>query len=407
MQPSREAASLSVGSGPAARAKDASSTTGYHRGDLCFFVLSATDQPFNSELLAAWAHLLQLADSPETVFQTPGYFDFISSLPNVENVQELVVVRQVSSQRIVAVVPVRAGRRTLSLRLGERVLARIRIRTVALLGSIPLAPVDDTSLDAIFDFLIERQAGTSSIAMQAVPAGSDFHRYLLRSAAQRKSHGLYVQDGWRHCHATALPLAYADYLSGLKAKKRYNLNRQVKTLAKEAGPVELVRVDRSEQIPMLLAAVAHLSMPADIRSIMNAQRHERLAMQKLALCYVLKCGDTPVAAIIGLRSGHTYHVHNIIYAPALASHSPGASIVHLAIEDLIDNLQIRLMDYGYGTPGHGNPSGDAGSLRGNVFLYRKTLRNRWLFSCYTAFNGVVRWMKALREGQDTRAPRSR
>jgi hypothetical protein len=44
--------------------------------------------------------------------------------------------------------------------------------------------------------------------------------------------------GWRDCHTVPLPADVDTYLQKLSAKKRYNLSRQVRLLAKEAGEVK-------------------------------------------------------------------------------------------------------------------------------------------------------------------------
>lgn len=110
---------------------------------------STADMHFSTELLAAgeldpsiqqaWHTLLTGSKSPEKVFQTPEYFDFISQIPNKENSQEILVAKDPASQKIMAILPLRTGRRTLCLNVGNYTFLHLRLRTIALLGSIPLA----------------------------------------------------------------------------------------------------------------------------------------------------------------------------------------------------------------------------------------------------------------------------
>lgn len=361
--------------------------------------------PFSTELLVAgplepavhqaWQTLLMDSKSPEKVFQTPEYFEFISQIPNKGNSQELLVAKDALTQEIIAIIPLRTGRRTLLLNIGSHTLLHLRLHTIALLGSIPLTTENLALREVLIDLIFKKFPEKNTIAMQSLPKDSDFYRYLQNSKSIQKKYGIYVKDGWRTCHTTPLPESYTSYLDHFKAKKRYNLGRQLKLLEKSTGLLQLVRVDTPEKIPQLIRAIKKL-VPVQIsKSFLNENQFTNLAQKKIKLSYILNCNEIPQAVIIGMKAAGTYHIHNIIYAQDKAAYSPGTSVLHLAIEDLIDNLKISLIDYGYGSPEHSHLSSNVQKLRGHVFLYQKTWSNCLMFSIYSLYSTLVNGAKKL------------
>jgi hypothetical protein len=349
----------------------------------------------DAALSATWNALLNQSKSPETIFQTPAYFDFITRAPNKENYQALVLVREHGSQRVIGVVPIRTGRRTLPLQVGSRTMGRLRVQTIALLGSIPLVLQQRNIWDALLAFLFKEFPGHEAIAMQSLPMDSAFHRHLEVSPDIQNQYKLYIKDGWRACHVNPLPSCVSEYHAQFKAKKRYNLNRQIKQLEAHAGHLQLQRLESPEDIPRLMSGLRKIATDHVLESMMDTHKYRELARHQMLLCYALVCGGRTCAVIIGMRFQNTFHVHNIIYDLELSKYSPGASILHLATEDLIQNLQIGLIDYGYGSPEHTKASPHNSRQRGHAFLYRRSWRNYLLFNAYEGFSMAVRCGKQL------------
>ncbi len=354
-----------------------------------------TDADTDLDIGDAWNRLLLESKSPETVFQTPGYFDFISEIPNKKNKQIILLIKSLSEEKIIGIIPLRTGQRTLFLQAGNRTIARLRTNTIALLGSIPLTPHRPEVLDSLLHFLYTEFSVEDSIAIQSLPIDSDFYQYLKNSKLVKKSYGMYIKDGWRNCHTTPLPASFSAYLSQLKAKKRYNLQRQVKQLEKNSGPIVLARIQLPEDIPLLMDAIEKMLPPDVQQSMMGEDHYVALARKEILLCYVLTSNDHPCAAIIGIQAQSTFHIHKIIYDWNRSQYSPGTTILHLAIEDLTNRLQINLIDYGYGDPEYSHRSGNTLQQRGHVFLYKKTLRNRLLFATHAAFTATLNGVKRM------------
>jgi hypothetical protein len=349
----------------------------------------------DATLSAAWNTLLHNSPSPEAIFQTPEYFEFISQAPNKKNYQELVLVRETSSQNVIGVVPIRTGRRTLPLQVGSRTIGRLRVQTIVLLGSIPLVLQQQNIWDTLLTFLFKEFPGHEAIAMQSLPIDSDFYRHLKTSPNIRNNYRLYIKDGWRVCHVTPLPSTIEGYRSQFKSKKRYNLNRQLKLLEKNLGILNLHRINTDDDISALMYAARQIASDYVVDNMMDTDKYKELARQKMLLCYILSCGGRACGIIMGIRFKNTYHIHNIIYDLDLSKYSPGTSILHLATEDLIQHLNISLIDFGYGSPEYANPTADNSMRRGHAFLYRRTWRNHMLFTTYAGFSVAVRWGKQM------------
>ena len=365
-----------------------------HHAPCTVQLVSATDNTI--DIGEAWRRLLIESQSPEIIFQTSGYFDFISELPNKNNKQILLLIKNTLSQKIIGVIPLRTGQRTFSLQAGSCTIGRLRLDTIALLGSIPLTPHHRDVLDTLLQFLFNEFPGEDSIAMQSLPMDSYFYHYLKNSALVKKSYGIYIKDGWRSCHTTPLPISFAVYLSQLKAKKRYNVQRQIKQFEKNLGPVALIRIQLPADIPLLARAIKKLASPDIQKTMMGETHYAALSRKEILLCYILTSNTQPCAVIIGIFSNNTFHIHNIIYDWNLSQYSLGATVLHLAIEDLTDNLNVNLIDYGYGNPEHSHHSGNIIQQRGHVFLYKKTWRNRFLFTAHAAFTATLKLVKKIK-----------
>ncbi|MCX7279576.1 MAG: GNAT family N-acetyltransferase [Burkholderiales bacterium] len=368
-----------------------------------FTIERANKHSSDPDFLNTWNDLLSGSQSPEAIFQTPEYFEFISLLPNKYNTQELVVIKSLVQQKIIGIVPLRTGRRTFELQVGNKIFGRLRMKTIALLGSIPLAASNPAIWNALVDFLFESFPNKDTIAMQSLPIESDFYRHLTLSQDIQSKYGIYIKDGWRNCHTTPLPSSHEAYLNQFKAKKRYNLNRQIKLLEAHSGAVHIERIDSPKKVPELMSGLRQIAKIEFIDNMMSERHYTELARKGILLCYTLSCGGKVCAIVMGIRSRTTFHIHNIIYDLKLSQFSPGASILHLITKDLIDTLRLSLIDYGYGSPEHTQQSSNIPRLRGHVFLYKKTLKNRLLFAVHAAFHALISFGKMLKERGNAKA----
>jgi hypothetical protein len=313
----------------------------------------------------AWRAMLADSPSCEKLYQSVEFFDYLAETADGASPEcEIVVVRRAADRHIVGVVPIRTHTVPVELRLGRFVFFGRKLRVVQLLGSVPMLCDQPDPMPAVMRYLLDRFPGHEVVSMQAL--APELHD------AFRARHALnsYVIHGWRDCHTMDLAPSFHDYLQKFSAKKRYNLARQVRLLAKEAGEVTLERVDCAGKIAGLMAAIAQIVPPSSYAHMVTVPKLERLAARGLMLSYVIRCGGTPVAVVVATVACGTWHVHNIFADKKHGHLSVGTSAVHLALEDVLTNFKLTRADYGYGTPNHEFRSTHQLRTRGHVLLYR-------------------------------------
>jgi len=310
-----------------------------------FELIDVTDMREAPALLAAWREMLSRGSSPEKLYQTPEFFRYmVESNPGVAGSQLLYAVRRRSDGAYVGIVPVRPGTQEVRFGLGPLQFASRTLPTLQVLGSVPLLDRNETSLPGfVHDSLLRLHPACRVLAMQAVPAA--------QVAALDDLSGLsaHVHNGVRACHTVPLPDNFDAYLAKFSSKKRYNLSRQVRLLATQAGEMQLCRIETPEQVPDLIAAMKAM-MPAQVAQAGVQLRFERLAAQGLLHSYVLRCGAEDVAVIVATRSFDVWHVHNIGALAKYQALSAGTSMVHLALQDVITHFSFADADFGYGSP---------------------------------------------------------
>lgn len=355
---------------------------------------SCFDQP---EVLAAWRRLLTGVAGPEKLYQTPEFFRYMVETSQQDKVNHtLYVVRRCIDGKIVGIVPVRRQIPDIPFRFGSVSLLKRRIPVCQILGSVPLLDPDEHGLNEfVFKELLAQRPDCAALVMQALPSEQ------FDTMTRWDGFSSYVLDGWRDCHMVPLPDSVNDYLQKFSSKKRYNLSRQVRLLAKEVGEVKLLRIDQPDQIDALMAALRVVA-PAEFISGPNRRDQlASLAKNGLLLSYVIRCGTEDVAAILGMRSNGTWHVHNIWSQQKYMRFSVGTSATHLALLDVIEQHELRLADFGYGTPNQEFRSTHVLASRGFVMLYRSHSALAALLKVHAVYDrlnsALIRCVKHLRK----------
>jgi hypothetical protein len=317
----------------------------------------------DERLLQVWNGLLQASASEEKLYQTPAFYRYLGDTAGPNEPFALFAVTRRTDGLVVGMVPVRLIRQNIDFRAGRLGCARFSRPVVQVLGSVPMLP-DLALLPVLAERLLEHWPQACGVSMQAVP------RNLFEQIGVLSGWRVRVLDGWRDCHTMPLPDSVDAYLQRFSSKKRYNLSRQVRLLATQAGDIALLRIEQPEQVSTLFDALRVLTDSAEFSAHPRQEKFERLAANGLLHSYVLRCGEHTVGAVIATRAEGKWHVHNIFCARTWHHLSPGTSVVHLALQDLLQHFHFSEADFGYGTPNHDFRSTHVLRSRGHVLLYR-------------------------------------
>lgn len=203
------------------------------------------------DILEAWHRMLDGATGPETLYQSPQFFNYLIDIDQGQEASyELFVIRRRGDYAIVGFVPVRTLGCDLDFRFGPVSLFKRTLRACQILGSVPLlAPTDERLAEFVMEQLFARYAKCDVLYMQAMP--EEMSTTLTRCAGV----SAYILNGWRPCHTQPMPESVDAYLQKFSAKKRYNLSRQVRLLTGAAGPLQVLRIETPDDVTHLLTAM--------------------------------------------------------------------------------------------------------------------------------------------------------
>lgn len=358
--------------------------------DRRYRIEAADARRHDDAFLRRWRELLAVSASPERIFQSPEFFDFLQSTATSGEGAELIVVSERSGGAIVGIVPVRLRIHSFDFRAGRHALAALDIPSVVLLGSVPLLPDDADALDALLQFLLDRYPRCQAVSMASMPLDCGLWRCISGSALLRRRYRRHLLYDWRACHQIPLPADFAAYLRQLSGKRRYNVGRQVRLLrAHGDGALELVCVERPVQVERLLAALDAVAPPQRRGQLLSDTTLRAFAERGLLLCYVLECAGRPCAVMMGLHFGGVLYLHNLFHDGALAHLSPGTVLLHQVIEQLCARGRCRVIDLGYGTPAYCHQSSNVTVQRTHLLMLRPSLRNRLACRLHQGFCGLA------------------
>ena len=346
------------------------------------------------DILAAWHRILAAAAGPETLYQSPQFFNHLIDMDRGRDANhELFLVRRSVDYAIVGFIPVRTLPCRIAFHAGPVPLFGRTLRACQILGSVPLLdPAEPGLAEFIARQLLVRFAQCHVLYLQAVP--QDGWKGIAGVAA-------YVLNGWRACHTQPLPDGVDAYLKHFSAKKRYNLSRQVRLLTEAAGPLHVLRIDQPGQVGAMLDAMVATDASRAAGRAGEQARLQSLARHGLLLSYVIRCGENDVAVVYGMRSASVWHVYKILCRQDYMHLSVGTSAIHLAVQDVLAHFTFDHIDFGYGTPHAEFRSTHALETRGLVLLHRARSRTAWLLNVhgrYDALNGaLIRQVKRFRK----------
>lgn len=354
-----------------------------------FEIRCITDQYNCPRYLGEWRRLILQSKSEEKIYQTPEFFRFLVETSDAQNARfELYAIIAGADGAVVGIVPVRARSQHLRFFLLTSAFASPCVRLVTILGSVPLLPDDSSLVKQVFRYILDDFPAAVGLCMPALPSECRLLSQIQRSEEGGTHFIPYVIDGWRECHITPLPRDFDNYLKKMSAKRRYNLSRQVRLLVAEAGDVEVMRISHPEDVAPMMMALTRILGVHRLDQGFTDLKYQSLAANSLLLSYVIFCGETPVAVVLGTRSADAWHVHQIHTTESYRHLSIGTSAVHLALRDVIENFSFVCADFGYGTPGSDFRSTHVLNTRGTVLLCLDTNKVRFLFGLHSFFNST-------------------
>lgn len=365
-----------------------------------------TDRVDDPCFLREWQELLDASEGPEPIYQSPEFLQYVRQTSQDPEEVEVLTVRSADDGRLVALTPIRKRELALGLQVKHHRLNLGTLNVGTIMGSAFLGDESPAVLSSLLHFLFQDRPGLAAVSLPALGRQGGTWRSLKTVTAEHRDLRACVLSDWRDCHRIPLPGDFNAYLAQFGSKHRYNLKRQIRLL-REHAPMEMVRVDRPDQMDLLQAAIDRLAPPEVKAVLISSEKFQTMARLGLLRCYVLSSGGVPVAALVATQFGHILHLHNVLSDPSMLRFSVGTSLLYLAIEDLSSEGRFSAIDLGYSSPSHSHQSSNRVETRGHLLVFKSNLRTWALCMAERVFGQCVeqakRWQQAFNGWKARRA----
>ena len=173
----------------------------------------------------------------------------------------------------------------------------------------------------------------------------------------------------------------AFYKDKSRSRKRY-LRRYTTALEKaSSGPVEMVCYRSEDKLDYVISIASGISAKTYKNALNVGFRDDYLtrsllskaAKQGKLRAYVLYAAGKPCAFEFGIEYGNVFFPEHIGYDPVLRSCSPGTVLFIKVMEDLIENSNVRVFDYGFGAAAYKERFGTKSWPEASVYIFAPRL----------------------------------
>lgn len=344
------------------------------------------------KLRAGWDDLLKIHAEQSSFLQGPEYFDHLAAMQDSANIYLATI--NFGETKLAGLIPVRKMPTALDFCAGHTRFASAKFRGLQVLGGNVLWPAYDQLHLHLMDELTAQFPEVEVVQFSGVKTDSPIWTSLTKCPEIAERFHVYVPHGVRQCLSTPIPDRLDDYLGNLGAKKRYNLNRQLKQFAKFSQDLlELKRIESTRDVVHLLEPIIHSQLATGGGSHMSNHELTDLASRGLLLSYVLMSRNRPCAFAFGHRYRNTLFVHKFWHDRSFDFFSPGTLLHYLMMRDIITNKLARRVDYGFGMPQHGAERINLVEGRANVLLFKKRSRSKLYILLHSQFHQAIRGVK--------------
>ncbi|MDR3636623.1 MAG: GNAT family N-acetyltransferase [Isosphaeraceae bacterium] len=349
----------------------------------------------------SWEALVSATSNLYAQEQSPEWHDYLEAT-RFEELLPPVAVHDAAGT-LLGLAPIVRREYDLEFNVHGCILGRFRLRTLCVLGSVPLLPDDPGLYDRVLVALDEAHPECDAIHLGSVPTDSFCWKHLQSSQRLQGRFRMFAPWGACPFHSLELPATYERYVAALPGAKRYKLRQKVRRLREHGGgELRIERVDTASEVSKFLEASTAVASrawqgprgnPKLYKFLAQPDSLVELARRGLLRSYTLSCAAVPCAIVLGTQYRDIYHYVEIGYDPRFAEFSPGTVLLHLLIEDLLHHRPARRINFGSGDLAWKREFGNVHAESASVLLLRRTPANAVRYVSYSAYRSIVRFAK--------------
>jgi hypothetical protein len=187
-----------------------------------------------------------------------------------------------------------------------------------------------------------------------------------------------VEPHWQTC----LPDSVEAFYKGMSGSRKRYVRRYTKALEKAgSGPVEIVCYRSEDKLDDVIKIASEMTAKTYKQALDVGFRDDSLtrslltkaAKQGQLRAYVLYVNSKPCAFEYGIEYGNVFFPEHIGYDPFFRSCSPGTILFIKVVEDLIENSDVRVFDYGFGAAAYKERFGTKSWQEASVYIFAPRL----------------------------------
>jgi hypothetical protein len=292
--------------------------------------------------------------------------------------------------RLVGYAPFIRGTRTLRFAIGELTLYRRPVPSLSLIHEVTLAAVCETErreqICDLLALLARQERPRRALFLEGVPTESA----LFEAATQRLAGSdwivLRLGESYEHQFAD-LPPRYDEYERQLGGRSRQSLRYSRKKLVEHVDGALRARCFAGRgDVAEFVAAAQAISQKTYQWNLLDlglrdagslTARLDLAADNGWMRCYILYCGDEPVAFMLGYVYCGIYYYLDVGYDPAWAKWSVGSILQMEVVKDLLSSDRPpNRFDFSTGFGSHKARFGNTSREEANILLLPAGLSKR-------------------------------
>ncbi|MET0029224.1 MAG: GNAT family N-acetyltransferase [Candidatus Thiodiazotropha sp.] len=292
----------------------------------------------------------------------------------------------------------------LNFRLSRRLNFTSDLSVLELLGCDLVGKNSYSSLKAIANSVWNDFRSVDAIYLKSVNVGSSIWQTFSDNNWRVDNALVYMPDTERTFHYVDSIKTHQEYIDGFKSKQRISFKRKIKKINEAfPGKVEIHRIDYADDLDYLTLSAKQIvqnswkmhSFRQPIPESINNQQFLRQVTENGFLrSHVLSLDGVPCAFTVGFLCNGIYHCADTAYDINYAKYSPGTVLLYLAIEDIINSDQAKVIHFGITDAQYKRELCNCHTRDVSLMIMRPTFTNKVRISLHRTYRDSRAWLKS-------------